>query len=451
MYLLQFRGADSFDIFEYTGSDIPRYAILSHTWGSDKEEVTFRDITNGLGKEKAGYRKIRFCANQAAKDDIHHFWVDTCCIDKSSSAELQEAINSMFRWYHNAAKCYVYLSDVSIINSKGQILRQEVWKPTFQKSRWFTRGWTLQELLAPTVVEFFSKEGELLGDKDMMVEELAEITRISVDALKGAPLSNFTVEERMSWSEKRNTKREEDKAYCLLGIFDVHIPLIYGEGHTKAWRRLKDSIQVPSSSAVVPKTLLHARLSRPSTIDPGFLYNAARWGNTKIVEHLLAAGADVNATLTDGDTALFAAVQNNHFDTTKFLLQRGAKPSIGKDPLFAASGPGANPGIMLLLLQAKADPKTPWVLHNAARWGITKAVEDLLAAGADVNWISEDGDTAIFAAAQHGQVETAKSLMQRGADPFLGKNALMAASGPGAHPDLMPILLQADVGRTIAR
>ncbi|KAH7094921.1 ankyrin repeat-containing domain protein [Paraphoma chrysanthemicola] len=354
----------------------------------------------------------------------------------------------MFRWYHNAAKCYVYLSDVSIIDSKGQILRQEVWKPTFQKSRWFTRGWTLQELLAPTVVEFFSKEGELLGDKDMMVEELAEITRISVDALKGASLSNFTVEERMSWSEERNTKREEDKAYCLLGIFDVHIPLIYGEGHSKAWRRLKDSIQVPS--AVVQKTLVHARPSGPSTIDPGVLYNAAQWGNTKIIEHLLAAGADVNSTLEDGGTALFAAVENKHFDTTKFLLQRGAKPSTGKDPLLAASGPCAHPGIMLLLLQAKADAKTPWVLHNAALWGNTKIVEDLLAFGADVNWTSEDGDTAIFAATTYGQVDTVKFLMQRGANPLLGKNALMAASGPGAHADLMPILLQADVGRTIA-
>src|SRR5436190_15715650 len=113
MRLLKFEGDGEFSLIEFIGDKIPPYAILSHTWGADGEEVTFKDLMEGTGKSKAGYQKIRFCGEQAATDGLQYFWVDTCCIDKSSSAELQEAINSMFRWYRNAAKCYVYLSDVS--------------------------------------------------------------------------------------------------------------------------------------------------------------------------------------------------------------------------------------------------------------------------------------------------------------------------------------------------
>ncbi|PVH96207.1 hypothetical protein DM02DRAFT_570024, partial [Periconia macrospinosa] len=93
--------------------EIPRYAILSHTWGPATEEVNFKDMTDGTGIKKPGYDKIRFCGEQAKRDGLHYFWVDTCCIDKSNSTELSEAINSMFRWYQAAAKCYVYLADVS--------------------------------------------------------------------------------------------------------------------------------------------------------------------------------------------------------------------------------------------------------------------------------------------------------------------------------------------------
>jgi hypothetical protein len=198
-------------------------------------------------KSKAGYSKIRFCGYQAAKDDLQYFWVDTCCIDKSSSAELSEAINSMFRWYHSAAKCYVYLSDVSISSSVGNDPSfQQTWKAAFRLSRWFTRGWTLQELVAPTSVEFFSVEGERLGDKDSMAQEIHEITGISVRALRGSHLSQFGVDERMSWAARRKAKREEDAAYSLLGIFGVHIPLIYGEGRKQAFIRLQREIQESS-------------------------------------------------------------------------------------------------------------------------------------------------------------------------------------------------------------
>jgi hypothetical protein len=236
MRLLQYNNDGEFSLTTYLFNDIPPYAILSHTWGAVNEEVTFRDMIEGTGKSKYGYRKIIFCGEQARRDGLQYFWVDTCCIDKSSSAELTEAINSMFRYYRNATKCYVYLSDVLVRGSVGSGL------PAFRQSRWFTRGWMLQELLAPRSAEFFSAEGKLLGDKDSLLQEIHDTTGISIQALQGRPLSEFSVQERMSWAERRETLREEDAAYSLLGIFDVHMPLIYGEGREKALIRLRKEI-----------------------------------------------------------------------------------------------------------------------------------------------------------------------------------------------------------------
>jgi hypothetical protein len=166
--------------------------------------------------------------------------VDTCCINKSNPVELQEAINSMFRWYQNATKCYVYLSDVS--TAKQRVDNECTWERTFRESRWFTRGWTLQELLAPTSVEFFSRERKKLGDKQALRKQLRTITGIHNAALEGAPLSQFSDKERFSWIHSRQTKDEEDKAYSLLGIFNVEMPLRYGEGSANAFRRLEEEI-----------------------------------------------------------------------------------------------------------------------------------------------------------------------------------------------------------------
>ena len=217
MRLITDQGHGNFGLVEYDDNNIPRYAILSHTWGADSEEVTFKDFREGTSMmDKAGYRKIEFCRKQAARDSLQHFWVDTCCIDKSSSAELSEAINSMFRWYQNASKCYVYLSDVSTSGHGTNIsLSPTAWEVAFWKSRWFSRGWTLQELIAPVSVEFFSREGSSLGSKRSLEQQIHEITGITIEVLRGAPLTDFEVEERLSWAKYRETKRPEDKAYCL--------------------------------------------------------------------------------------------------------------------------------------------------------------------------------------------------------------------------------------------
>jgi hypothetical protein len=243
MRLLSANADGSFSLTSFIGNNIPSYAILSHTWGANDQEVTFQDMTNAVGSSKMGYRKIQFCGDQAVKDGLQYFWVDSCCIDKSNSTELSMCINSMFLWYQNAAKCYVFLADVSKSDLDLISWTSEVpYESAIRASRWFTRGWTLQELLAPRSVQFFTKEWVLLGDKESLKLQIHEITGIALPALQGNLLSQFSTDERMSWAEKRQTTIKEDKAYCLLGIFEIFLPLIYGEGEANSFHRLREEI-----------------------------------------------------------------------------------------------------------------------------------------------------------------------------------------------------------------
>lgn len=243
MRLLRYDENGKLTIKHFSEGHVPPYAILSHTWGADEEEVTFADITNGDGLGKAGYEKIRFCGTQAQHDNLQYFWVDSCCIDTTHERERSDAIRSMFRWYQAAAKCYVYLSDVRTRKRKFGTAAGSTWEATFRNSRWFTRGWTLQELLAPPIVEFFSEEGEKLGDKSSLKPLIHKITGIALKALDGAPLSQFEVDERLRWAGKRVTKIREDKAYALLGLCNVDIAPVYGEGEEEAFRRLHYEIR----------------------------------------------------------------------------------------------------------------------------------------------------------------------------------------------------------------
>lgn len=141
------------------------YAVLSHTW-IENEEVTYTELVGGTGKNKPGYDKLRFCAKRVGQDGLQYFWVDTCYIDKSTNDEVSTSINSMFRWYQRASRCYVYLSDVQVPDDVTDVqIHRIAWEDAFRRTRWFSRGWTLQELLAPATVEFFSKEGKRLGTK----------------------------------------------------------------------------------------------------------------------------------------------------------------------------------------------------------------------------------------------------------------------------------------------
>ncbi|OLN96059.1 Vegetative incompatibility protein HET-E-1-like protein 10 [Colletotrichum chlorophyti] len=224
-----------------------KYAILSHTWEDD--EVSFRDISClESAKQKAGFSKIAKTCELARERNLRYAWVDTCCIDKSSSAELSEAINSMFQWYKLSTICFVFLSDLRPL-ATTQLERPTSLFPydhqTFGGCRWFSRGWTLQELIAPHNIEFYNSSWQLFSTKqldDGCLSSLAQVTTIPVSVLnRSISLRKIPVGVKMSWAAHRQTKRVEDRAYSLLGIFDINMPMIYGEG-SKAFRRLQERI-----------------------------------------------------------------------------------------------------------------------------------------------------------------------------------------------------------------
>ena len=233
----------SLELEAFNENAAPSYAILSHTWGSDKDEVSYEELSNGSVNQKAGYRKIRQASAVAAQRGLSYIWIDTCCIDKSSSSELSETINSMFRWYKNSEVCFAYLEDVPAIQNG----RRSTQENDFKKSRWFTRGWTLQELLAPRSVIFFSRNWQQIGSKIDMATQISQITNIDKRALRDLRyVQSTSLAKRMSWAANRQTTREEDIAYCLLGIFGVNMPLLYGEGPS-AFVRLQEEIMKAST------------------------------------------------------------------------------------------------------------------------------------------------------------------------------------------------------------
>ena len=237
-----------------------RYAILSHTWGTPQEEVSFKDFSDlEQARKKIGFAKIEKTCEIARSQQLEYAWVDTCCIDKSSSAELSEAINSMFQWYRMSEICYIFLADlhdepydtsISLRKSSMRNKTGDTWSTAekhyldsnFARCRWFSRGWTLQELIAPRTAMFYDAKWQRFATKHDIAPILSLITGIHKDILYGtAALGDTPIFTRMSWAAKRNTTRVEDTAYCLLGIFDINFPLIYGEG-PKAFRRLQEEI-----------------------------------------------------------------------------------------------------------------------------------------------------------------------------------------------------------------
>ena len=263
----------------FLDGDKPKYAILSHTWGA--EEVLFEDLRDGRsllqccdGSKQQGLSKVLKSAEQARRDRLRYIWIDTCCIDKSSSAELSEAINSMFAWYQNSEICYAFIEDYAHGRDKLSL------------ARWFTRGWTLQELIAPRKLHFFDADWTEFGDRVELCIEVAKITGIDARVLhrhytkacamreikpvgKAEPkepkmvipslvrfdskhcecplniqaiLEQYSIAEKMTWAESRETCRPEDIAYSLLGLFNVNMPLLYGEGMLRSFTRLQEEI-----------------------------------------------------------------------------------------------------------------------------------------------------------------------------------------------------------------
>ncbi|RBR24521.1 uncharacterized protein FIESC28_02717 [Fusarium coffeatum] len=232
------------EVEEFFDVSIPEYAILSHTWGDG--EVSLQDWADRKNRRfKPGFQKIIWACTQAVKDQLGYVWVDTNCIDKSSSAELSEAINSMFKWYRRSAVCYVYLEDVPALTFDECTMPNSA----FRHARWFTRGWTLQELIAPPNAVFFSSDWTMIATKFKLAPCITEISGIPWSCLlrgrlsKSHPLRRYSVSQRMSWASGRSTTRIEDQAYSLLGLFDISMPLVYGEGYEAFTRLLGQIIQ----------------------------------------------------------------------------------------------------------------------------------------------------------------------------------------------------------------
>ena len=232
MYLLN---TSTFQLHLFLSDKIPPYVILSHTWGDD--EVLFQDLRQPElhYRQRKGFSKIENCCALARSDGWKYIWIDNCCIDQKSSADLSEAINSMYRWYKDAVVCYAYLADISV-----SVGRRDSPRKKLRESRWFTRGWTLQELLAPKFLTFYDRDWIDVGTKHSLQHLISDATGIDTSHLfEPNPASAAA---KMSWASSRETTRPEDIAYSLLGLFDVNMPLLYGEGATKAFERLQHEI-----------------------------------------------------------------------------------------------------------------------------------------------------------------------------------------------------------------
>ncbi|KAI0392108.1 HET-domain-containing protein [Xylariaceae sp. FL0594] len=224
----------------FHGSALPgSYAILSHTW-AENHEVSFQEFLDVTRRtRKKGYEKIAAACELARLRGLKWCWVDTCCIDKTSSSNLSEAINSMFRWYRESAVCFAHLEQLQPDPLRERAARLQ---GDFAACAWFRRGWTLQELIAPSKVEFYDRGWSIRGTKAELIDTLHAITGVSTRVLTNSYLlGEIPVATRMSWAAGRQTKKVEDMAYCLLGIFDLYMPLIYGEGE-RAFTRLQEEI-----------------------------------------------------------------------------------------------------------------------------------------------------------------------------------------------------------------
>lgn len=251
---------ETFKLHEFIGSDIPRYSILSHRWGND--EVSLHDFENGLNRGGYGWAKIVKCCEISGNLNYEWTWIDTCCIDKKSTAEVSEAINSMYRWYQRAAACLVFLPDVHTVDTTCRTVSEDevfhmnsqcapFYMTQFKDSVWFTRGWTLQELLAPTKILFYNASFALIGttsaheDVDNQKMELraliADASSVPIVYLErtNRHMERASIAQKMSWAAKRHSTREEDTVYSLLGLFNVNMPLLYGEGGRQAFFRLQ--------------------------------------------------------------------------------------------------------------------------------------------------------------------------------------------------------------------
>ncbi|KAK1831524.1 heterokaryon incompatibility protein-domain-containing protein [Podospora conica] len=224
-----------------------RYSILSHVWTDEECSFQeFRSLENADEPspaiiEKKGFKKIQACCKLSLDQGFEWTWIDTCCIDKTSSAELSESINSMFSWYRSSTICYAYLDDITSTSSTKKVPRRNSDSSGSESGVWYSRGWTLQELIAPLHVDFYNYFWRRIGSKWGLRREIMAFTGIGEADLIVFDPTRSSIAQKLSWASHRKTTRVEDEAYCLLGLLGVNMPLLYGEGK-KAFRRLQEEL-----------------------------------------------------------------------------------------------------------------------------------------------------------------------------------------------------------------
>ena len=451
---------NNYKLENFEAHKTPLYAILSHRWGDD--EITFQDIDHIELGDGAGYEKVRKTCSIARAHGFDYVWIDTCCIDKTSSAELSEAINSMYRWYQESGVCYAYLDDV-LSNAVDRQTRTV--SPLFSESKWFNRGWTLQELIAPSMVIFLDQAWQEIGTKSSLQLRISEITRIPDTILQGADPENASVAQRMSWASKRETKRLEDLAYCLMGIFGINMPLLYGEGE-RAFTRLQEEIMRVSddyslfawkssekhgsllatspaafsnSGEIVPFNLsstisgditvsnkgVHLKLPFRTVIPDVGLAILPCIENGKLVAIYLRAMSESEEFFVRTMSDKLVLHDLNDFSQSEYRAKsicvrqerwiHKNKPSL---PRAAANG---NKAVVKLLLEKGAEleakdgySRTP--LSCAVANGHEAVVKLLLEKGAELEAKDKDSQTPLSYAAENGHEAVVKLLLERGAE-----------------------------------
>ncbi|KIM55502.1 hypothetical protein SCLCIDRAFT_296321 [Scleroderma citrinum Foug A] len=359
-------------VLEFGDDEVTEYAILSHRWVG--KEVDYSEMVK-LAKmdeeerseirQRDGYRKILQSCEQAMKDGYKWLWIDTCCIDKRSSAELSEAINSMYRWYENSRICYAYLHDLpgSSFPIAGDY---EKYPKSMGWPEWFSRGWTLQEMIAPRDVQFFNTDWHLIGDKRTLSPILAYITRVPQDILEEGLSSNHPcVAQIMSWAANRTTTRVEDRAYSLMGLLDVNMPMLYGEGK-KAFHRLQlEVIHASNDHSIFAWGCNEINVRTGSILadDPIFF-----WGCDKM--ELMDRDEFIDSLRRDLPEEELPSTEDHQFGTFP-AMNRGIqiwlflRPRVGSDSVFEA------------LLPCRSRPSGPPVAIHLAWGGVCNSVKSI--------------------------------------------------------------------------
>jgi len=351
------------NVLEFCDDEATKYAILSHRWIG--QEVNYNEMAK-LAKmdeeersqirQRDGYRKILQSCEQTKKDECKWLWVDTCCIDKRSSAELSEAINSMYRWYENSRICYAYLHDVHgssfpVASDYARYSKSKGWP------EWFSRGWTLQEMIASRDVQFFNKDWHPIGDKRTLSPILEYVTQVPQHILKEGLSSNRPcVAQIMSWAANRTTTRVEDRAYSLMGLLDVNMPMMYGEGK-KAFHRLQLEIIRMSNDQSIFAWGCNSIKERTGSIladDPSFFRGCNEMELMNQDEFFESLRCDIpggELPLIEDDRFGAFPITNRGIQIWLFL-----RPHVGSDSVFQA------------LLPCRSRPSGPPVAIDLALW-----------------------------------------------------------------------------------